>query len=267
MGILNCTPDSFSDGGLFFEKEKAIIHGIEMWKQGAEIIDIGGESSRPGALSVSESEELQRVIPVIQALKAEIPDILISVDTVKAKVAKEAVWAGAKIINDINGLKDEEMLETCVDLYRSHGIGIVIMHMKGIPQTMQVGDLENPMFFDEIKTFLADQITKCMKKGIHQDALIIDPGIGFGKTVEQNIEILARINELKSLGCQILMGTSRKSFIGQICQKEKDQRLIGSVTSAVISLWEGANIIRVHDVAETLDAVKIVEQCLKFKNK
>jgi dihydropteroate synthase len=267
MGILNCTPDSFSDGGLYHDTQSAIAHAERMWQHGANIIDIGGESSRPGAQSISVEEELERVIPVVKALKKAYPERLISVDTVKPEVAEESVWHGADIINDINGLQNKKLFHKVVELHQKYQTAVVIMHMRGTPQSMQLGDLENPMLFEEIKAFLKNQVHHCVAHGIDPRAIAIDPGLGFGKTVDQNLELLARIDELKEISEYILIGASRKSFLGTLCQKEKDQRLIASISAAVLAIWEGARIIRVHDVDETRDAVKIVEQCLKFKKK
>jgi dihydropteroate synthase len=268
MGILNCTPDSFSDGGLYLSLDQAISHVDQMILEGAQIIDVGGESTRPGADPVDLQTELDRVIPVITAIRQKYPNISISIDTTKAQVAKQAVFAGAQIINDIHGFKDSQMFATAVELHQTYGVALVVMHMRGDSvKTMQLGDLRHDRLFEEIKEELSQQVHALSLAGVNLQSIAIDPGIGFGKTVDQNIEILSRCSELKTIGLAVLIGSSRKSFIGKICDREKDQRLYGSLATECIASWEGANILRVHDIRPTIDAIKIIEQCLKFKSK
>ena len=251
MGILNVTPDSFYDGKLFFNPDKAIEHAKQMVKDGADIIDVGGESSRPGSEPVSEEEELRRVSPIIKKLKDEIK-VPISIDTYKPRVAEECIKLGASIINDINGLRNEEMINAAA----KYKVPVIIMHMKGSPKTMQ----KNPEYKDvvkEIKQFLAQQIKKTKKAGIRD--IIIDPGIGFGKTTEHNLEILKSLDKFKELKCPILIGTSRKSFIGNITGLPVNERLEGTLASIAIAVMNGANIMRVHDVKECKRALMVAD--------
>ncbi len=249
MGILNVTPDSFSDGNLFLNPNNSIKHAKQMVKDGADIIDVGGESSRPGSDAVSEEEELGRVSQIIKKLKDEIK-VPISIDTYKPKVAEECIKLGASIINDINGLRNEEMVKVAA----KYKAPVVIMHMKGSPKTMQ----KNPEYKDvikEIKQFLAKQIKKAKKAGIKD--IIIDPGIGFGKTTEHNLHILKNLSEFKELKCPILVGPSRKSFIGNITGLPVNERLEGTLAAISIAIMNGANIVRVHDVKESKRAVMV----------
>ncbi len=251
MGVLNVTPDSFSDGGMFINLDKAVEQAKRMVKDGANIIDIGGESSRPGSGPVSEKEELKRVKPVIQTLVKEIK-VPISIDTYKPKVAKECLKLGVNIVNDISGLRNKEMIK----IVAKYKTPVVIMHMKGIPKNMQ----ENPTYEDvvnEIKEFLEERINEAKKSEIND--IIIDPGIGFGKATEHNLQILKRLNEFKTLGCPILVGPSRKSFIGNITGLPVNERLEGTLASISIAIINGANIIRVHDVKECKRAVQIAD--------
>jgi len=258
MGILNVTPDSFSDGGKFFKPEEAIREGIKLAEEGADIIDIGGESTRPGSEPVSLEEELHRVIPVIEELVKRI-DIPISIDTYKSKVAKTALEAGAEMINDISALRfDAEMKKTISDLRAP----VVLMHIKGTPRDMQ----KNPYYKDvveEIKSYLQESISEANKAGIKEDKIIVDPGIGFGKTVGDNLKILKNLSEFKSLGKPLLMGVSRKSFIGKILDLPLDERLEGSLAALAMCIMNGANMIRVHDVKESKKAAGIVDAVLK----
>ncbi|MFN4217803.1 MAG: dihydropteroate synthase [Candidatus Bipolaricaulia bacterium] len=257
MGILNVTPDSFSDGGKFFSLESALERARQLMREGADILDIGGESTRPGAQPVSLEEELRRVIPVIHAIRKE-SAVPISVDTYKASVAEAALDAGANIVNDISALRFDPRMVTVVARAR---VPVVLMHMLGDPRTMQ----QNPVYTDvvrEIKEFLAERIAFARAHGIEK--VLIDPGIGFGKTVEHNLEILRRLGELKELGCPILIGTSRKSFIGRLGSTGPeplpiDQRLEGTIASNVIAVFNGAQIVRVHDVAPMKRALAIVD--------
>jgi len=251
MGILNATPDSFYDGKLFFNPDKAIEHAKQMAKDGADIIDIGGESSRPGSEPVSEEEELRRVSPIIKKLKDEIK-VPMSIDTYKPKVAEECIKLGAGIINDINGLRNEEMIKVAA----KYKVPVIIMHMKGSPKTMQ----DNPVYKDvvkEIKQFLGVQIKNARKAGIKD--IIIDPGIGFGKTTEHNLQILKRLNDFKDLNCPILVGPSRKSFIGNITGLDVNERLEGTLAAISIAIINGVNIVRVHDVKECKRAVMVAD--------
>lgn len=251
MGILNVTPDSFSDSNLFLDADKAIKHAKQMVKGGADIIDVGGESSRPGSEPVSEQEELRRVSQIIKKLKDEIK-VPISIDTYKPKVAEKCIKLGANIINDINGLRNEEM----VKIAAKYKVPVIIMHMKGSPKTMQ----KNPEYKDvvkEIKQFLAQQIKKAKKAGIKD--IIIDPGIGFGKTTEHNLKILKNLDKFKELNCPILVGPSRKSFIGNITGLPVNERLEGTIAAISIAIMNGANIVRVHDVKECRRAVMVAD--------
>ena len=251
MGILNATPDSFSDGGLFVDADKAVNHAKQMVNDGADIIDVGGESSRPGSEPVSEEEELRRVKPVIKRLVKEV-NVPISIDTYKPKVAEECIKSGAHLVNDITGLRNKKMIKVAA----KYKVPVVIMHMKGMPKCMQ----QNPVYKDvvkEIKDFLGERASEAKKAGILE--VIIDPGIGFGKTTEHNLQILKRLNEFKSLGCPILSGPSRKSFIGNITGLPVDKRLEGTLAAVSIAVMNGANIVRVHDVKECKRAVQIAD--------
>jgi len=258
MGILNVTPDSFSDGQRFFKTADAVRHGLRMAAEGADIIDVGGESTRPGARAVSESEELRRVIPVITALVRKI-SIPISVDTRKSGVADAALEAGGTIVNDVSGLAaDPNMAHTIA----ARKAGVIVMHMKGEPATMQVRPSYKNLMA-EIIASLDRSIKRALAAGIARKDITVDPGIGFGKTVEHNLEILRRLGELKKLGCLICVGTSRKSFIGKILGiHSPDARLSGSLATAVVAVMNGARILRVHDVAPTVQAVRMVDRIL-----
>ncbi|RKU26721.1 dihydropteroate synthase [Candidatus Poribacteria bacterium] len=255
MGVLNVTPDSFSDGGVYQDVNTAIEHAKNMVDDGATIIDIGGESSRPGAESVPEDVELDRVLPVIQALVSEKLDVPISIDTTKASVAQYALEAGAHIINDITALHgDNAMAQVAADMEA----GVILMHMKGTPRTMQ----KAPHYQDVIKEVyeaLENWITKATQKGIHPDRIIVDPGIGFGKTTEQNILILKHLKNFKPLNKPILIGTSRKSFIGNLLDLPVTQRLEGSLATVCWAITQGVNIVRVHDVKATARVARITD--------
>ncbi len=245
MGILNVTPDSFSDGGKYIDTNTAVVHALEMVENGADIIDIGGESSRPNAFPVSEEIELKRVVPVVQSLSAKI-SAPISIDTYKAEVAKQAIQAGASIINDISAMRFDNRMS---DVVRTSDAMVVLMHMKGDPGTMQ----KNPEYDDvvnEILTFLDDRAKYAVEQGIDRNNIILDPGIGFGKTFAHNIEILQNIKKFTSLGYPVLVGASRKRFIGTITGNEPSNRVMG--TAAVVSrcVFHGVSIHRVHDVKE-----------------
>jgi dihydropteroate synthase len=256
MGIVNVTPDSFSDGGKFFSPEVAISHASKLIMQGADIIDIGGESTRPGAERVSESEELKRVIPVIEKIRTDNPTILISIDTTKASVAKHAVEAGADIINDVSGLSFDNNM---IGIVESSNIPVVIMHMKGNPQNMQL----NPEYEDivnEILDFFKMKIKMAVQSGINRSMIILDPGIGFGKTVEHNFELLSRLNEFNVLELPIMIGPSRKSFIGITLDLPPEDRVEGTAAAVSAGVMNGASIVRVHDVKSMKRVVRIIEK-------
>lgn len=256
MGILNCTPDSFSDGGRYPSVDSAASHALQMIADGATIIDIGGESTRPGSVAVTAEEELRRVIPVIERIRTQ-SDIPISIDTTKAIVAKAALDAGADIVNDISALKfDNEMLA----VVREYQVPIILMHMQGTPQTMQNAPHYNDVI-RELITFLQVRIRFCAENGIAQDRIIIDPGIGFGKRLEDNLAILKQLHMFTSLNCPVLVGASRKSFITTMMQTKTstDTRLGGSIAAAVVAVQNGASIVRAHDVAETVQALRLLE--------
>jgi len=254
MGILNVTPDSFSDGGQFINTEIAIEYARQMVADGARIIDIGGESTRPGSMRIDQNTELDRVIPVIEVV-SKWEDVLVSVDTYKSQVAAAAIEAGAHIVNDISGGRlDPNMLS----LIAGSGSGFVMMHMQGLPETMQ----QNPVYDDVINAiyvYFQEGIKNAVSAGVKIDQIILDPGIGFGKTLEHNLTIIKRLNEFESLGRPLLMGVSRKSFIDKISPATVQQRLPGSLVAGMKSIDTGARILRVHDVAETMQALKIYE--------
>lgn len=253
MGILNVTPDSFSDGGKFFNAEDALKQVQRMIDDGASIIDVGGESTRPGAKDVSLEDELNRVIPVIKAIKEKF-DILVSVDTSKAKVMEQSILAGADIINDVRALQNEGCVEVMAKYPK---VPICLMHMQGLPRTMQ----ENPQYddvVDDIIEFFKQRIAVLSNAGIDKQRVMLDPGFGFGKTLTQNYELLGRLSEFMSLELPLFIGVSRKSMIGSLLNREVNERLAGSLTAAVISAQQGAKIIRVHDVPETVDALKVL---------
>ncbi len=259
MGILNVTPDSFSDGGLYADTEKALAHAREMAAQGADIIDIGGESTRPGAQPLSEDEELRRIIPVIERLVAELP-LPISVDTYKSTVAKKALEAGASIVNDISGLRfSPDMAQIAAD----HGAAVVIMHIKGAPRDMQ----QNPVYDDligEIYSYLEEGIEIAVKAGVHREKVLIDPGIGFGKTLEHNLTILDRLDEFRGLGRPIVLGTSRKRFIGTVLDiPTAAERTFGTAATVSLGIGRGAGVIRVHDVASMAQVARMTDAIIK----
>jgi len=255
MGVLNVTPDSFSDGGRFLSRERALAEARKHLADGADILDIGGESSRPGAEPVGVEEELDRVLPVIRALTEE-TDTPISIDTVKPEVAAECLRAGARIVNDISGLSAPGMAERCAEA----GASVVVMHMRGTPRTMQSDTRYNNVVV-EIRDYLAERIEAAEAAGINEIA--VDPGIGFGKTAEQNFELVRRLREFQSLGRPLLVGPSRKSFLGSLESKlPADQRLEGTIAACVASVLHGAAIVRVHDVGPVKRALEATEAIL-----
>ncbi|MGN6663261.1 MAG: dihydropteroate synthase [Solirubrobacterales bacterium] len=256
MGVVNVTPDSFSDGGLYLDPEAAVAHGRELAAAGAEILDVGGESTRPGAAPVGEAEELRRVVPVIQGLRDLGCDV--SVDTSKAAVAAAALDAGAGIVNDVTALRgDPEMAALCAE----RGCSVVLMHMLGDPRTMQ----DDPRYDDvvaEVKAFLAARLEAAMAAGIAEERVWLDPGIGFGKTVAHNAELLRRLGELRELGRPLVVGASRKSFIGRIDGSPAGERLGGTIASSLLAAAGGAEVLRVHDVAEMRQALTMATAIL-----
>lgn len=253
MGVLNVTPDSFSDGDKFNTVESAVEHAKRLQVQGADIIDIGGESTRPGSRSLAAEEEIQRVIPVLQALEGQIK-VPISIDSYKPEVIEAAVENGAGIINDITGIRDEKVRQLAI----KSQLPVIIMHMQGTPQTMQ----ENPSYEDVVKDiyrFFEKQSQLIINEGLDASKIMIDPGIGFGKTLEHNLQLLKRLSEFKSLGFPIVIGTSRKSFIGALTGASVDNRLPGTIASSALAVANGANIVRVHDVAELRQAMQIID--------
>lgn len=251
MGVLNVTPDSFSDGGSYLDHRKAIDRGLEMVDQGADIIDVGGESTRPCSVYVDARTELSRVLPVIEALAAS-TEVPISVDTRKPTVAEKAIDKGARIVNDVSGLREEGMME----MVASTGVAAVIMHMRGTPEGMQ-DDLRYDDVVHEVMRYLHHQKETFIDKGGKAGQVILDPGIGFGKSAQQNLDIIRRLGEMRSLGSPILVGASRKSFIGRLMASEPHERLEGSLAAASVATANGADIIRAHDVSETSKAIKV----------
>jgi dihydropteroate synthase len=254
MGIVNVTPDSFSDGGKYLSPEKAIEHSLKLVEEGADIIDIGGESTRPGAIAITDTEEIDRVQPVLEGLAGRLT-IPISIDTRKTKVAQMACEYGASMINDISGLRGEPKMAEVAARYK---IYLALMHMRGTPETMQIG-IQYADLIGEITEFLADAAQKAIEAGVSRDKIIIDPGIGFGKTVEHNFILIKKLDLLAKLGYPILIGVSRKSFIGKSLDLPVDERLEGSLAAAIYAALKGAAIIRVHDVLSTVRALRIVE--------
>jgi dihydropteroate synthase len=260
MGILNVTPDSFSDGGAFNMLENGLTQTTLMLSEGADIIDIGGESTRPGALDVSVQQELDRVIPVIESIYQRF-DTIISIDTSKAQVMTEATNAGASLINDVRAMQDNGALDAAVKAK----VPVCLMHMQGQPRVMQ----QNPMYNDVVKdvtTFLQERISVCCKAGIAHEKIIVDPGFGFGKSLEHNYKMLANLEEFHKLNVPILAGMSRKSMIGNLLHRKLNQRLAGNVAVATVAAQKGAQIIRVHDVKETVDAVKIINMINAYRS-
>jgi dihydropteroate synthase len=257
MGVINVTPDSFSDGGLFLDADKAVACGVAMARSGADIIDVGGESTRPGAPPVSAEQELERVAPVISTLRKQ-TDVLLSIDTAKAEVAKWAFQQGVEIVNDISGLRSDPRI---AKMAAEAGAGLVLMHMKGNPRTMQ----KDPTYTDvaiEVRDFLAAAVSRAEAEGAGSDSILLDPGIGFGKTVEHNLQLVNRLGTLSTLGKPILIGTSRKSFIGRLLDVPVEARLHGTSASVAASILRGAHVVRVHDVPEMVHVAQITDAIL-----
>lgn len=253
MGVLNVTPDSFSDGGRFFSVGAAFEQGLRMAEEGAALIDVGGESTRPGSEPVAAQEELRRVIPVIERLRAATTAI-ISVDTSKAEVMRAASAAGAGMINDVRALREPGALEAAA----ATGCAVCLMHMLGEPRTMQ----DSPRYRDvvaEVRQFLAARVDACLGAGLSAERIVLDPGFGFGKTLTHNLELLRRLGDLSANGLPLLAGLSRKSTVGALTGRPPDERVYGSIALAVIAALNGARILRVHDVAPTVDALRVVE--------
>ena len=252
MGILNVTPDSFSDGGRFRQRDEALRHAAAMVAAGASLIDVGGESTRPGALQVSADEELQRVAPVVEAIAAEL-DVIISVDTSCPQVMRESARLGAGLINDVRSLRREGALQAAVE----SGLPVCLMHMQGEPETMQ----KNPHYDDllaEVQAFFAERMAACAAAGITAERIILDPGFGFAKNLQHNLSLFKHMQVLHGFARPLLVGVSRKSMIGQALGREVDQRLAGGLALAALAVAKGASILRVHDVAETVDVVRMI---------
>jgi dihydropteroate synthase len=252
MGIVNVTPDSFSDGGKYTSVEQAVVHALQLIEEGADILDIGGESTRPGATPVPLSEELSRVIPVIQALR-KVANVPISIDTYKPEVMREAINAGADIVNDVRALQEHGALE----IVAASSAGVCLMHMQGMPQTMQ----QDPVYHDvvgEVKDFLTVRMHAAINAGISAERITLDPGFGFGKRTIHNIALIQHLEKLAEIGLPLLVGLSRKSVLGAITGQDENQRLHAGLAASVISAMKGAKILRVHDVKATADALKVV---------
>ncbi len=259
MGVLNVTPDSFSDGGRFHEANEAIEHGLQMARDGADIIDVGGESTRPFSQRLSVNEEIDRVIPVIAALR-DLLNIPISIDTYKSEVAREALKAGASIINDISALRFDPRMASVA---AQGDVPLILMHMKGTPENMQV----NPSYDDlisEISRFLKDAIERSVAAGVREELILVDPGIGFGKTFEHNLGIIRELSRLRSLGRPVLLGTSNKAFIGHILQKGVNEREIGTMATVAAGVMNGAQVVRVHNVKKAVETVRIIDAIMRI---
>ena len=260
MGVVNVTPDSFSDGGRFLDPDAAIAHGIELASQGAAILDVGGESTRPGAEPVAEDEELRRVLPVVEGLAAESSGWEISVDTAKRAVAEAALEAGAAIVNDVTAFRGDPRV---AELVAERGAGCCLMHMLGEPRTMQ----DAPEYDDvvsEVKAFLEERLAFAVDAGVAEENVWLDPGIGFGKTVDHNLELLRRLDELVEIGRPLVVGTSRKSFLGKLAGgRPESGRLSGTIATNVLALERGASVFRVHDVEPVVDALTVTAAVVK----
>jgi dihydropteroate synthase len=253
MGVLNVTPDSFSDGGQFLDADAAVEHGLRLTAEGADILDVGGESTRPGADPVSEDEELRRVVPVIERLASD-GRARLSIDTTKVAVARAALDAGASLVNDVSAFRFDPGMAALV---AEAGVGCCLMHMLGEPRTMQ----EDPRYDDvvsEVKAFLEERLAFAVSEGVDEECVWLDPGIGFGKTVEHNLELLRRLDEIVAIGRPVVVGTSRKSFLGKLAGgRDEGERLPGTIATNVLALERGASVFRVHDVAQNADALAV----------
>ncbi len=257
MGVLNVTPDSFSDGGRFFAPDAALHHGLELVDQGADLLDIGGESTRPGSDPVAAEEEWRRIGPVIRGLAVKV-DIPLSVDTMKSDVASKAIEAGASVVNDVSGLRDPAMARRVA----GSRAGVVVMHMLGNPKTMQ----EHPQYPDvaaEVRSFLMDRIRVLEVAGVAGEAIAVDPGVGFGKALEHNLALLRHLDEFVALGHPVVVGVSRKSFIEKLGGGEPGERLPGSIAAAALAVAKGAHVVRAHDVRETVGAMRVVDRVVR----
>jgi dihydropteroate synthase len=262
MGVLNVTPDSFSDGGRYLDPDAAVAHAVAMAEQGADLIDIGAESTRPGSDPVDEKEEIRRLIPVVGAVcrKVSVP---VSVDTTKAAVARKALDAGAAIVNDISALRFDPLMKAVV---AETGAGLVLLHMQGTPKTMQ----QAPSYRDvieEIRQFFVERIRAALEAGIGAEQILLDPGIGFGKNLAHNLSVLAHLDALVALGYPILVGVSRKAFIGQVLDRPGDERVMGTAAAVAVAILRGARVVRVHDVKRMRDVVKIVNAIMSHEEK
>jgi len=260
MGVINVTPDSFSDGGQFFEKERAVEQALQLAEDGADLIDIGGESTRPYSKGVSPDEEMNRVLPVIEALKKELR-IPISIDTLKAQVAREALHCGASMVNDISALRSDSDMASVV---AQAGVPVILMHMQGTPADMQA----QPTYEDvtpEIITFLRKAMDQAVNSGVRRDLVIVDPGIGFGKTFDHNLEILKELGRFQCLEAPVLVGSSRKAFIGRILEKEVHERDTGTMATVAAAVMNGAHIVRVHNVKQAVETVKVIDAIKRRK--
>jgi dihydropteroate synthase len=260
MGVINVTPDSFSDGGQFFDKDRAIEQGLRLAMDGADLLDIGGESTRPYSKGISAEEELNRVLPVIESLKKELR-IPISIDTLKARVAREALRCGASMVNDISALRFDPDMGAVV---AEAGVPVILMHMKGTPADMQ----RHPTYDDitsEIITFLKKAMDQAVSRGVQRDRIIVDPGIGFGKTSDHNLEILKELGRFRCLDAPVLVGSSRKAFIGQILDKKAHERDTGTMATVAAAVMNGAHIVRVHNVKQAAETVKIIDAIKRGK--
>ena len=259
MGILNTTPDSFSDGGLFNSARKGLKKAVKMAEEGADIIDIGGESTRPGAKKIDVAEEINRTIPIIKLIRQELPNILVSIDTTKSQVAEKALQAGADIVNDISAMTFDPKIKQIIKKYNA---GLILMHMQGTPQDMQI----NPQYKDvysDVKNFLSKKYKEAEEAGINRQSIILDPGIGFGKSLEHNLTLLKSLDRLTN-EMPILLGLSRKSFIGSILNRANpNERLSGGLAANAFAIMKGAHILRVHDVLETCDLCKMMDNLLR----
>ena len=256
MGIVNVTPDSFSDGGRYVSTALAVEHALKLIDDGADILDIGGESTRPGATPVSLDEELNRVIPVIEAL-SKVSKVPLSIDTYKPEVMRAAILAGIDIVNDVRALQEGSGKDGALEIVASSNVGVCLMHMQGTPQTMQL----NPNYRDvvsEVKQFLTDRLHVAIAHGITRERILLDPGFGFGKTTAHNIALIQHLDDLTNIGPPILVGLSRKAVLGKIAGGDESQRLHAGLAASVISAMKGAKIVRVHDVKATVDALKVV---------